>query len=132
MHKVIGFLGVVYFSMGLQEVQAREAVVQVNSDISVSCYFTVSVIKNSGRSSYRVVASSPRDCGAVDEATGKLLETKVNLYCPRGYDAVGIPRGGPTGSYRTEIYYEAQGMCRSAYYLPLDAIDLFGPGERLP
>jgi hypothetical protein len=132
MYKIIGLLGAAYFSISVQQGEAKEAVVQVNSDITVSCYFTVSVLKDSGRPSYRVVGSSPRDCGAVDETTGKLLETKVNLYCPRGYDAVGIPRGGPVGSYGVEIFYEAQGMCRSAYYLPLDAIDFFSPGVSQP
>lgn len=132
MYKVIGLFGAALFSIGAHAGEAKEAVVQVNSDITVSCYFTVSVLKNDGRPSYRVVGSSPRDCGAVDETTGKLLETKVNLYCPRGYDAVGIPRGGPVGSYGTEIFYQAQGMCRSVYYLPLDAIDLFTPGVSQP
>jgi hypothetical protein len=97
-------------------------VIQVNSDITVSCFFTVNQLQNNESYVYRIVSSSPRDCGAVDEKTGRLLETKVSLYCPRGYESVGIPRGGPIGSHGAEIFYQAQGMCRAIYYLPLNSL----------
>jgi len=129
MNKIIWLPMLMLFSNEILAEKAKKAVVQVNSDITVSCYFTVSQLKDNGIPVYRVVGSSPRDCGAVDRTSGKLLETKVNLYCPRDYEAVGIPRGGPVGSYGTEIFYQAQGMCRSVYFLPLDAFGSFSYGD---
>ena len=45
MYKVIGLLGASLFSIGVYAGETKEAVVQVNSDITVSCYFTVRMIK---------------------------------------------------------------------------------------
>lgn len=104
-------------------------VIQINSDITVSCFFTVNQLKSNDSDVYRIVSSSPRDCGAVDEKTGRLLETKVSLYCPRGYEPVGIPRGGPIGGHGADIFYQAQGMCRAIYYLPMNSLQ---PGVLMP
>lgn len=114
----------VLMSISSRSVLADEPrnVIQVNSDITVSCFFTVNQLQDKDSDVYRIVSSSPRDCGAVDEKTGRLLEAKVSLYCPRGYEPVGIPRGGPIGSHGAEIFYQAQGMCRAIYYLPLNSL----------
>ncbi|MFA0809423.1 hypothetical protein [Microbulbifer epialgicus] len=101
-------------------------VIQVNSDISVSCFFTVNKLRNQSSQVYRIVSSSPRNCGAIDEVTGRVLTTQVKLHCPHGYEPTGIPRGGPVGSLGVEIFYQAQGMCRAIYNLPIDSSSLEG------
>jgi len=112
-------LGLIVFSANAS---VPKPVIEVNTDISTFCYFTVNRFQSGDKATYRVVSSSPRDCGQVDEKTGRVIEARVNLYCPRGYEQVGIPRGGPTGSFESDIYYQVQGLCRAQYFLPVTNI----------
>lgn len=100
--------------------------IEVNTDISTFCYFTVNRFQRGEDITFKIISSSPRDCGEVDEKTGRVLESKVNLYCPRGYEQIGIPRGGPTGSFGDDIYYQAQGLCRATYFLPVTNLTIPG------
>ncbi|MEN8668892.1 MAG: hypothetical protein ABF318_07205, partial [Ketobacter sp.] len=63
----------VLMSISSRSVLADEPrnVIQVNSDITVSCFFTVNQLQDKDSDVYRIVSSSPRDCGAVDEKTGR-------------------------------------------------------------
>jgi hypothetical protein len=128
MLKILIFTLLGFIALNTEASEPNKAVIQLNSDITVSCFFTVNTLQNEGILEYRVIGSSPRDCGSVDLLTGKLLESKVKLYCPNGYDAIGISRGGAVGSHGANIFYQAQGLCRSTSSYPIHEYRSLIPG----
>ena len=90
--------------------------IQVHSDILVECYFTVRVLADS---SFGIIASSPRSCGAINNSTGTIIIRNVDVNCPEHFENIGVPRGGPVGSNGGDIYYKAHGICRRTYFLPI-------------
>lgn len=98
--------------------------IQLYSDISTSCFFTVNRVREDNVKTYRVISSSPRDCGKVDRQTGRVLAGEVDLHCPSGYSSIGLPRGGPVGSNDGDIFYRVEGFCGSNHYIKGSALKL--------
>jgi len=88
--------------------------------IEASCYWTAEKFESqatldvSGNTTfqYRIIQSSPLDCGSIDNFTGKIKLQSVNLYCPGGYETAGLIRGGVVGASNREYFYRAEGYCQ--------------------
>lgn len=121
-YKVKGISKMLIIAICLLSIEAQGGTsaerISIVTDITLSCYMTALKLKDvNGKISYRVISSSPRDCGVIDPKTGRLNEFKTRIYCPRGYEQDGFVRGGVVGAFDDNVFYKAEGICLADYFL---------------